>query len=96
MEDELIIDILLWAIYVMLAVALGAAAFSLYRSYMANRKSFRLHASHGAFLLLPIVLLVCWFVGGSLEAMFVDSILIMLLLAIVAICSSAAHTKFLR
>lgn len=96
MNDELMIDGLLWVIYLMIAVALCLALFSVWRSYRASSGQHRLSPTLLAFLVLPIVLLLAWLLSGSIVAMFVDSILVMLLLAIVAVCLSAIHTKFLR
>ena len=90
------IDGLLWVIYLMTGLTLCLALFSVWRSYRASSGLRRLSPTLLAFLVLPAVLLVSWLISGSIVAMFVDTILVMLLLAIIAVCSSAVHTRFLR
>lgn len=110
MDYDLTIDGLLVLIYVMLACALGAVVFSVVRGRIMGKRVNSPHSplipelcsptrslpTLLSPLLLIIIMIVSWFLGGSVEAMFVDTILIMLLLAVVAVCLSAIHTKFLR
>jgi len=83
--------------YVAIAGALGATAFSLWRATRSREHSWLDNRiAVGVLALLAVTLLLSWLIGGSLPDMFLISIYVLFIVAILAICLSIVHTKYLR
>jgi len=91
------VNIILWLSYIALVVAVGAIAFSLWRT--TRTRSFSWHDNRISVIVGAITvgaLAAGYAIGRSLPDMFIIAIAILIVAALIAICLSIARTKYLR
>ena len=90
-------DLIIILMYVAIAGALGATAFSLWRASRCRRCSwFHNRIAVGVVVLVAVTMLSGWLIGGSVPDMFIISIIVLFVVALLSVCLSIAHTKYLR
>lgn len=90
-------NLIIILMYVALAGALGATAFSLWRATRSREQSW-LHnrIAVGVVAVVVLTLLLSWLIGGSLPDMFIWTVFLLFIIAVITICLSIVRTKYLR
>lgn len=90
-------DFIIILMYVAIAGTLGVTAFSLWRSLRSRERSW-LHnrIAVAVAVLLAVTMLFGWLVGGSVPDMFIIAIYVLFIVALLSVCLSIVHTKYLR
>ena len=47
-------------------------------------------------MLVAVTMLLSWLIGGSVPDMFIIAIIVLFIVALLCVCLSIAHTKYLR
>ena len=90
-------DLMIILMYVALAGALVATGFSLWRATHSREQSWLSNRlAIGVVGLVCLTLLLAWLIGGSVPDMFIWTIIILFIVAVLTICLSIVHTKYLR
>ena len=90
-------DLIIILMYVAIAGALGATAYSLWRASRSREQSwFHNRIAVGVVLLVVVTLLLSWLIGGSVPDMFIIAIIVLFVVALLSLCLSIVHTKYLR
>lgn len=90
-------DLIIILMYVAVAGALLTTGFSLWRATRSREQSWLSNRlAIGVVALVCLTLLLSWLIGGSVPDMFIWTIIILFLVAILTICLSIVHTKYLR
>ena len=88
-------DLMIILMYV--AGALVATGFSLWRATHSREQSWLSNRlAIGVVGLVCLTLLLTWLIGGSVPDMFIWTIIILFIVAVLTICLSIVHTKYLR
>lgn len=90
-------NLIIILMYVALAGALGATVFSLWRATRSREQSW-LHNRIAVSVVAVVVLtlLLSWLIGGSLPDMFIWTVFVLFIIAVISICLSIVRTKYLR
>ena len=90
-------DAVIIIMYVAIVAALGATAFSLWRSTRSREQSwFKNGIALGVGALTVLTLLLTYVLGDGVADMFIATIAVLLVVAILTVCLSIVHTKYLR
>ena len=97
MTQEPVVDVVMILMYVAVVGAMGATAFSLWRATRSREQSWlRNRIAVGVSVLTAVTLLLSYLIGGSVPDMFIATVVVLLVIALLAICLSIVHTKYLR
>ena len=90
-------DLVIILMYVAIAGALVATAYSLWRASRSHEKSwFHNRIAVGVVVLVVVTMLLSWLIGGSVPDMFIIAIIVLFVVALLSLCLSIVHTKYLR
>ena len=90
-------DLMIILMYVAVAGAIVATGYSLWRASRSREQSWLSNrVVVGVGILVCLILLLSWLFGGSVADMFIWTIIILFIVAILTICLSIANTKYLR
>lgn len=90
-------DLMIILMYVAVAGALLTTGFSLWRAAHSREQSWLSNRlAIGVVGLVGLTLLLSWLIGGSVADMFIWTVVVLFIVAILTICLSIAHTKYLR
>ena len=90
-------DLMIIMMYVAIAGTLGATAFSLWKATRSREHSwFHNRIAVGVIVLVVVTMLLSWLIGGSVPDMFIIAIIVLFIVALLSVCLSIAHTKYLR
>ena len=90
-------DLMIILMYVAIAGTLGATAFSLWKATRSREHSwFHNRIAVGVIVLVAVTMLLSWLIGGSVLDMFIIAIIVLFIVALLCVCLSIAHTKYLR
>ena len=90
-------DLVIILMYVAIAGALVATAYSLWRASRSREKSwFHNRIAVGVVVLVVVTMLLSWLIGGSVPDMFIIAIFVLFVVALLSLCLSIVHTKYLR
>jgi len=91
------IDAIIILAYVALACSIAAIAFSLWRTTLSRRRSWKNYrTAAGVAAMVVGALLLGYIIGGTVPDMFIIGIFILFFIALLTICLSIVHTKYLR
>ena len=90
-------DLMIILMYVAIAGTLGATASSLWKATRSREHSwFHNRNAVGVIVLVVVTMLLSWLIGGSVPDMFIIAIIVLFIVALLSVCLSIAHTKYLR